>query len=116
MKVRYLLYIFLIIILFLLGPRARDSLSDDPQTLNSISWLQTNKIKVMELPSQYLDLNTRENLWGVSEAKPRNVKELWIVLKSSWAGIPVHMCQKLVDSMQHRCEAVLGSSGYTTKP
>ncbi|KAI3361302.1 hypothetical protein L3Q82_013470 [Scortum barcoo] len=39
------------------------------------------------------DLNPIENLWGdiknaVSEAKPRNAKELWNAVKSSWAGIP----------------------------
>uniref|UniRef100_A0A3B3SDJ7 Tc1-like transposase DDE domain-containing protein n=1 Tax=Paramormyrops kingsleyae TaxID=1676925 RepID=A0A3B3SDJ7_9TELE len=55
--------------------------------------------------TQSMNLNPIENLWGniknaVSEAKPRNAKEL---------------CQKLVDSLQHRCAAVLKSSGYTTK-
>ena len=29
--------------------------------------------------------------------------------------IPIHRCQKLVDSMQNRCEAVLRNSGYITK-
>uniref|UniRef100_A0A4W4E6N1 Tc1-like transposase DDE domain-containing protein n=1 Tax=Electrophorus electricus TaxID=8005 RepID=A0A4W4E6N1_ELEEL len=62
--------------------------------------------------AQSPDLNPIENLWGdiknaVSEAKPRNAEELWKVVKSSWAGITVHRCQKLVHSMQHRCEAVL---------
>ncbi len=64
----------------------------------AISWIQTNKINVMERPTQSPDLNPRENLWGdiknaVSEAKPRNAEELWYVVQPSWAGIPVHRRQ-----------------------
>uniref|UniRef100_A0A8C2PY89 Myosin, heavy chain 9a, non-muscle n=1 Tax=Cyprinus carpio TaxID=7962 RepID=A0A8C2PY89_CYPCA len=63
-------------------------------------------------PAQSPDLNPIENLWGdiknaVSEAKPRNVNELWNVVKESWSGITAERCHKLVDSMPHRCQAVL---------
>uniref|UniRef100_A0A3Q3VNB2 Tc1-like transposase DDE domain-containing protein n=1 Tax=Mola mola TaxID=94237 RepID=A0A3Q3VNB2_MOLML len=70
--------------------------------------------------TQSLDLNPIENLWGdiknaVSEAKPRNVNELWNVVKESWSGITAERCHKLVDSMPHRCEAVIKNCGHTTK-
>lgn len=73
--------------------------NDPKHTSNpAASWFQTNKINIMERPAQSPDLNPIEILWGdiknaVSEAKPRNAEELWCVVQSSWAGIPVHRCQ-----------------------
>ena len=52
---------------------------------------------------------------AVSEAKPKNSQELLNVVCSSWAEILVSRCQKLVDSMQCRCAAVIKNGGvYTT--
>uniref|UniRef100_A0A3B4B482 Tc1-like transposase DDE domain-containing protein n=1 Tax=Periophthalmus magnuspinnatus TaxID=409849 RepID=A0A3B4B482_9GOBI len=64
------------------------------------------------------DLNPIKNLWGdvknaVYEAKPRNVSELWNIVKESGSGITAERCHKLVDS--HRCEAVIKNCGHTTK-
>ena len=61
------------------------------------SWFQTKSIEVMEWLAQSSDLHPIENLWcniknAVSEAKPKNSKELWNVVCLSQAEIPVSRC------------------------
>uniref|UniRef100_A0A3B4X2X5 Tc1-like transposase DDE domain-containing protein n=1 Tax=Seriola lalandi dorsalis TaxID=1841481 RepID=A0A3B4X2X5_SERLL len=70
------------------------------------SWFQTNRIQLMEWPAQSPDLNPIENLWA-------DIKNA--VHECNCSAIPVDRCQKLVDSMYHRCEAVIRNRGYATK-
>lgn len=42
------------------GSGVKDSLSDE----QAASWFQTSKMNVMDWPTQYSDLNSKENLWG----------------------------------------------------
>uniref|UniRef100_A0A4W4HDJ7 Tc1-like transposase DDE domain-containing protein n=1 Tax=Electrophorus electricus TaxID=8005 RepID=A0A4W4HDJ7_ELEEL len=88
---------------------------NDPKhtSMWATSWFQTNKIDVTKWPAQSPDLNPIENLWSdiknaVFVAKPKNAEELWNVVQSA-----VRRCQMLVDSMPHRCKAVIRNKGYT---
>uniref|UniRef100_A0A3B4F735 Uncharacterized protein n=1 Tax=Pundamilia nyererei TaxID=303518 RepID=A0A3B4F735_9CICH len=64
---------------------------------------RTNKIKVIDIKN------------AVLEAKPRNAEELWKVVKSSWAGVRVYRCQKLIDTYPKRLAAVIAAKGGSTK-
>ena len=70
---------------------------NDPKhtSKRAASWFQNNKINAMEWSDQSLDLDPIDNLWGdiknaVYEAKPRNEKELWNIVQSSWTETAVH--------------------------
>uniref|UniRef100_A0A9J8BXV5 Tc1-like transposase DDE domain-containing protein n=1 Tax=Cyprinus carpio carpio TaxID=630221 RepID=A0A9J8BXV5_CYPCA len=106
-----------------LGRRFTFQQDNDPKHTAKImkEWLHNNSVTVLEWPTQSPDLNPIENLWGdikkmlFLKQKPRNVNELWNVVKESWSGITAERCHKLVDSMPHRCQAVLKNCGHTTK-
>lgn len=83
-------------------------------------WLKEHKISVLDWPPQSPDLNPIENLWYDIEKRVRstncnNVNNLWATIQTVWYNTPKERCQKLVASMQRRCEAVITSKGYPTK-
>ncbi len=82
-------------------------------------WLKENKIKVLESPSQSLDLNPIEMLWHdlkhlFHARKPSNVAELKQFCKEEWAKIPPQLCERLNDSYRKHFIVVVAAKGGTT--
>ena len=79
-------------------------------------------MQVMTWPAQSPDLNPIEHLWihlkrklGEYEEPPRGINELWERIQVVWDGIPAEECQKLIESMPRKIEAVLRAKGGYTK-
>ncbi len=76
--------------------------NDPKHTSKSTSeWLKKSKIKVLEWPSQSLDLNLIERLWHdlkhlFHARKPSNVAELKKNCRVEWARIPPQQCERLL--------------------
>ena len=85
-------------------------------------WFTDHQITLLEWPAQSPDLNPIEHLWQhlkkklqQYDAPPKGVHELWERVAREWNEIPPETCQKLVESMPKRIEAVLKAKGGHTK-
>ena len=84
------------------------------------STLQHHGLEVLPWPARSPDLNPIENLWAIvsqrvydkSYSTPR---QLLAAVKAEWDAIPSSICQRLVDGMGTRCDAVIDKKGYFTK-
>uniref|UniRef100_A0A8C6KDX3 Transposase Tc1-like domain-containing protein n=1 Tax=Nothobranchius furzeri TaxID=105023 RepID=A0A8C6KDX3_NOTFU len=91
--------------------------NDTKHTSKSTSeWLNNNKMKTLEWPSQSPDLNPIEMLWhdlkkAVHARKPSNKAELQQFCKDEWAKIPPERCKRLVASYHKRLIAVIAAKG-----
>lgn len=95
--------------------------NDPKHTARSVkSWLKAKKVRILDWPSQSPDLNPIENLWNdlkrrTSTIKVSNAVEKFQLLQAEWQKISVDRLTKLINSMPHRCNAVIKAMGYPTK-
>jgi transposase len=85
-------------------------------------YFQKQDYQVLSWPAQSPDLNPIEHLWfhlkkklGEYETQPSGILELWERVQKEWDQIEPSVCQKLIESMPRRVEAVLRAKGGYTK-
>jgi hypothetical protein len=85
-------------------------------------WFSDNNIIPLKWPAQSPDLNPIEHLWHHLKSKlqqydtpPTGVHELWERVAEEWTEIPPETCQRLIESMPRRIQAVLKAKGGHTK-
>ena len=90
-----------------------------PHTSNyATKFFKTQRIPVMKWPPSSPDLNPIENIWDIIDdrlkaMRPKNLKELQLMIEQIWNSITPETCKKLVDSMPRRlknCQRVNGGT------
>lgn len=86
-------------------------------------WRDLHQIRRLDKwPSNSPDLNPMEHVWACLErliererGNIRNPQQLKATLEEAWRGISLDFCERLVASMQDRCQAVIDAKGGPTK-
>jgi len=85
-------------------------------------WFEDQDITVLSWPAQSPDLNPIEHLWTTLKQKimdyevpAKGVWELWEWISAEWENITAEDCQKLIDHMPRRFQAVIKAKGGNTK-
>ncbi len=82
--------------------------------------LKKLRVKVIDWPCMFPDLNLIEYLWGilkwkVEECKVSNIHQFRDVVMEEWKRTPVATCAALMNSMPKRVKVVLENNGGHTK-
>lgn len=95
---------------------------NDPKHTSKLlkQWFSASNIRVLRWPSQSPDLNPIEHLWEMLDRQVRkhtysNKAALFKSLKEEWDKIPPACINRLIESMPHRCTAVIAAKGMATK-
>ena len=85
-------------------------------------WFKDDGIDVLLWTPQSPDLNPIEHLWEILkrglasyERAPGGILELWERVQDEWEKIDIEICQKLIESLPKRVEAVIKAKGGYTK-
>lgn len=87
----------------------------------AMQFLEENNIHVLPWPAQSPDLNPIEHMWDMVQRRlfrmgiPRESPSiLFSALREAWHAVPQDDVDRLILSMQRRCQAVLNNSGGQT--
>jgi transposase len=85
-------------------------------------WFEEQDIKLLDWPAQSPDLNPIEHTWNHLKkclsgypSAPTGVHQLWERVEEQWGEISVEECQKWIESMPRRIQAVIKVKGGHTK-
>ena len=85
---------------------------------SSLAFFKSNKIELLDWPSNSPDLNPVENIWSIlterlyRTKKAYNTKEkLWKNIIKEWKNIKPELCLKLVETLDNRLEMVISNRG-----
>ena len=97
---------------------------NDPKHTSKLAynWFEEKGIQLLKWLAQSPGINPIEHLWTHVKKKlhqypspPTSLHELWDRLAVEWNGIPAETCQRPIESMPRRCEAVIKAKGGHTK-
>ena len=89
-------------------------------TRSTQEFLANKKVRLLEWPGNFPDLNPIENVWSLVVKNlpltlPKNVNDLWARVQQAWMLIPQPTIHSLYRSMRSRLLAVIAAKGGPTR-